>query len=306
MKTIEFVCPRCRGDLKVISETELYCTKDGLTFRLRDGIWCFLLPERESHYARFISDYESVRRFEERGSDDPSYYRALPFQDLKDRHSKDWKIRAKSYTLLDKLMRKNRPHLEQGGLILDLGAGNSWLSNRLSSHGFDVSAVDLLLNPEDGLGAWKNYEIVFTPVQAEFMHLPFATCSASMVIYNASFHYSESYDESLLEALRVLKPDGQIVIMDSPVYHHASSGEQMVVERRRAFISEYGFPSDSIKSENYLTYKRMDELADTLKIHWRHIRPYYGIRWALRPALARLRGRREPAEFGLWVGTHPG
>jgi len=107
----------------------------------------------------------------------------------------------------------------------------------------------------------------------------------------------------LTEALRVLSLEGKIIIMDSPVYHSAESGEQMVAERKAAFLSRYGFASDSLKSENYLTYRRMDELGKTLGIAWQHIRPFYGVRWAARPLWARLRGRREPAEFGLWVGT---
>jgi hypothetical protein len=47
----------------------------------------------------------------------------------------------------------------------------------------------------------------------------------------------------------------------------------------------------------------MDELAAKLGIAWYHIRPFYGVRRAFRPLLARVRGRREPAEFGLWVGS---
>ena len=77
----------------------------------------------------------------------------------------------------------------------------------------------------------------------------------------------------------------------------------MVAERKSAFLSRYGFASDSLGSENYLTYRRMEELGKTLGIVWRHIRPLYGVRWRLRPWLAPLRGRREPAEFGLWVGS---
>jgi hypothetical protein len=125
-----------------------------------------------------------------------------------------------------------------------------------------------------------------------------------MVIFNASLHYSENYEETLIEALRVLSSNGKIIVMDSPVYHNAESGEQMVAERKSAFLSRYSFASDSLKSEGYLTYKRMDELGRALGVSWRHIRPFYGVRWAVRPLWAHLRGRREPAEFGLWVGKY--
>lgn len=292
---MNLICPRCRGDLKLEAPDQLRCEKEALIFHRVDGIWRFLLPERESHYQRFIRDYEAVRRFEGRFSADASYYRALPFQDLSRRFSSDWKIRAASFRLLQKI-------LPPKSSILDLGAGNGWLSNRLALDGHDVFAVDLLVNSEDGLGAWQNYETAFTPIQAEFVHLPFSSTSVDAVIFNASFHYSESYGETLAESLRVLQPNGFLVIMDSPVYHDANSGKKMLAERKAQFLSRYGFASDSIRSEGFLTYDRMNELGKKLGIQWRHLVPFYGLQWAFRPFLARLRGGREPAQFGLWLG----
>lgn len=293
---MKFICPRCRGDLQNISVHELFCPHDGLTFRQVNGIWRFLLPERESYYARFIHDYETVRRFEGRGSADSSYYRTLPFCDPGGKFSADWKIRAASFRALQRV-------LTAESIVLDLGAGNGWMSNRLSLSGHTVSAVDLLVNSEDGLGVWPHYESQFARIQSEFIRLPFSADSVSTVIFNASFHYSENYEETLAEILRVLLRGGKIVIMDSPVYHDQGSGAQMTAERKSYFLQRYGFASDSINSENFLTYSRMDELSRKLNLRWRHIRPFYGVRWALRPWLAWLRGAREPAEFGLWVAV---
>jgi SAM-dependent methyltransferase len=301
MKNSEFACPRCRGDLEKLAEGELHCLKDQITFKKVDGIWRFLLPERENHYARFISDYEAIRHSEGRGSPNPSYYRSLPFQDLSGRFSNDWKIRATSFRELERLT-ASYFHTNQSIHMVDLGAGNGWLSNQIALRGHRVTAIDLLTNIEDGLGTWKYYESRFTPVQAEFVHLPFFDRSVSMVLFNASFHYSESYEQTLLEALRILQPDGLVVVMDSPVYHGAESGRQMALERKMDFISKHGFASDSIRSENYLTYDRMDELSRKMGVQWDHIRPFYGLRWVTRPWLAQLRRTREPAEFGLWVG----
>jgi ubiquinone/menaquinone biosynthesis C-methylase UbiE len=291
-----FFCPRCHAALQKISDHELRCTVDGLSFQEVNGIWQFLLPERRSYYARFIADYEKIRSLEGRQSQDSNYYRSLPFQDLSGKFSADWRIRAASYKMLERIV---TPDMK----VIDLGAGNGWLSNRLAAHGCEAYAVDLLLNAEDGLGAWKHYENQFTPVQAEFIRLPFADGSTSLVIFNASFHYAEDYLETLREALRVLEPAGRIVIMDSPVYHHAESGEKMVNERKTAFLSQYGFASDALNSKNYMTYWQMQQLGKSMGIHWKHLRPFYGLRWILRPLHSRVRGRREPAEFGLWLGS---
>jgi SAM-dependent methyltransferase len=298
-----FICPRCRTKLERTTPERFTCPQDGLEFWNTDGIWRFLLPESEAHYARFIQDYETIRRSEGRGSNSEKYYRALPFRDLSGRHKADWRIRARSFNVLvNKVLTRLQGPLERSLKVLDLGAGNGWLSNRLASQGDRVFAVDILINDLDGLGAWKYYEHIFTPVQAEFNHLPIADHFADVVIFNASFHYSENYAETLREALRVLSPRGNIVILDSPVYRRAESGQQMVQEREAQFKEKYGFPSDNLQSENYLTYARLKELAQKLNIHWKFITPFYGLGWMLRPLASFLLRRREPAKFHLIVG----
>ncbi len=303
MKQDFFICPRCRTTLERIAPDRVLCPQDGLEFRNVDGIWRFLLPESQAHYARFIADYEAVRRLEGRGSTSAEYYRALPFKDLSGRRRADWRIRVRSFNVLVKnvLTRLQAP-LGRSLKVIDLGAGNGWLSNRLSAQGDRVVAVDLLVNGEDGLGAWKFYEHTFTAVQAEFNHLPVMDRFADAVIFNASFHYSENYAETLKEALRVLSPEGRIVILDSPVYRRGDSGEQMVREREEQFKEKYGFASDNLQSENYLTYTRLKGLGQELNLKWKFVTPFYGLRWMLRPIVAMLSRRREPAKFHLVVG----
>jgi SAM-dependent methyltransferase len=298
-----FICPRCRTQLDRISNDRFTCPKDGLEFWNVDGIWRFLLPESEAHYSRFIADYESIRRAERRGSTSANYYRALPFKDLSGQHAGDWAIRAHTFNVLVKnVLTRLQVPLERSLKILDLGAGNGWLSSRLAEQGDRVFAVDLSVNEQDGLGAWKHYEHGFTPLQAEFNHLPIMDGFADAVIFNASFHYSENYVETLKEALRVLSPKGLVVIMDSPVYRRGTSGEKMVEERETQFQAKYGLASDALQSENYLTYTRLQDLAHQLNIIWKRITPFYGFRWVLRPLVAKLMRRREPAKFHLIVG----
>lgn len=302
-----FICPRCRTTLERTTPERVTCPHDGLEFWKVDGVWRFLLPESEAHYSRFIADYEAVRRSEGRGSTMANYYRALPFKDLSGRHTSDWRIRARSFkVLVNNVLTRLQSPLERSLRVLDLGAGNGWLSNRLAAQGDRVIAVDLLVNDQDGLGAWKHYEHSFTPVQAEFNHLPVMDRFADAVIFNSSFHYSEDYATTLKEAMRVLSRGGLIVIMDSPLYRHGASGEQMVRERESQFRANYGFASDHLQSENYLTHGRLRELARDLHLTWKFIRPFYGFRWLLRPVVSMLLRRREPARFHLIVGRKLG
>jgi SAM-dependent methyltransferase len=278
------------------------CPRDGTEYARRDGIWRLLSPQRQAYFEQFVTEYQIVRHAEQRGSTDPEYYRSLPFVDLTRRFSRDWRIRARSYSALVERVLLPLEQPARALKILDLGSGNSWLSNRLAQRGHDVAAVDLVVDATDGLGAYVHYAASFMPVQADFGQLPFTGSQIDVVIFNASLHYATSYEDTLAEALRVLCASGQLAILDSPVYTSEASGAQMVRERESAFQRAYGFPSNAIPSENYLTFRRLERLERSLGVEWSFIRPRYGLKWTLRPWRARLTGGREPARFMVIVG----
>jgi SAM-dependent methyltransferase len=303
MAELQFACPLCRAPLIPLDAERQRCPADGTIYERCAGVWHFLTPDRQEYYAPFMREYQIVRQAEGRGSTTADYYRALPFADLSGRFTTDWQIRARSFLTFQSDVLIPLERARQRSLrVIDLGAGNGWLSYRLAQRGHNVAAVDLLTNPLDGLGAHSHYDATFTPVQAEFDRLPFVAQQADLIIFNASLHYSTCYEITLAEALRVLHPDGSLVILDSPVYRSASSGAQMVREREAAFTRAYGFPSNALTSENYLTMQRLHDLADQLHLRWNFIRPFYGWRWLLRPIKAGLLRRREPARFAVIVG----
>jgi len=255
-----------------------------------EGIWRFLTPERQAYFEAFVREYETVRQAEGRGFDDPAYYRALPFEDQTGKFQNDWRIRAKSYQALVERVLRPWANRRDGPLrILDLGSGNGWLAYRLAQQGHCVAGVDLLVNAFDGLGAHVYYDAAFVPLQAEFDRLPLAGDQVDLAVFNGSLHYSTDYAATLGEALRVLRQEAPLVIMDSPVYRDASSGQKMVQERERQFEQAYGFPSNALPSENYLSYERLRELAETLGLEWQFVKPFYIISYCTPYIYNRLR-----------------
>lgn len=290
-------CPRCKANLK-----SLECPFCGLAMRTTGGVVHALPPDREAYFARFISEYEHIRAAEGRGSESDEFYLSLPFEDISGVNQEHWKIRSRTFEhLMESLLTDGRG----GGKVLDLGAGNGWLSCRLASAGYRPVAVDLLTNTSDGLGAAAHFQSripnLFPRFQAELGCLPFQDSQFDAAIFNASFHYSEDYSRTLGEALRCVKPGGLVVIADSPWYSRDESGQAMLAERREAFLHRYGTASDSIQCLEYLTDRRLQALAERHSIDWQILYPHYGWRWALRPAIARLRGQREPSRFRIYV-----
>lgn len=298
-----FACPVCKDSLAPPEKDAFWCVQDEIAFPRVNGIWRFLRPDRESHFEKFIQDYETIRWLEKRGSTRAEYYRSLPYAARSAPLSHEWAIRSKSFeALLNQVVvpmerARNRPLN-----ILDLGAGNCWLSNQLALRGHALAAVDLTTNAFDGLGTYCYYESGFVPVQSEFLHLPFCAEQFDLAIFNAAFHYAESYPAVLQEVFGRLQSDGHVVILDSPIYRDENSGKQMVQEREASFEQKYGFPSNAIESENFLTYQRLQSLEQGLSMTWHITEPNYGWRWKIRPLKARLLGAREPAKFLLIVG----
>jgi SAM-dependent methyltransferase len=298
----DFACPRCHSALVQSAPDELCCTLEGSVYPRQEGIWRFLDADGQARYRRFIREYETVRQAEGRGIPKQEYYRALPFEDLSGRFVQDWRVRSASFRafvmgILQPLTVDSNPLK-----ILDLGAGNGWLSNRLAGSGHHLAAIDLSTNELDGLGAHMQYENRFIPLQADFNHLPFPGEHVDLVIFNASLHYATSFEEALRESLRVLKPGGQVVILDTPLYRQAYSGEQMVREREALFQRQYGFPSNAIPSENFLTNERLESLAESLGLRWEFFYPHYNLRWRSRRWIARMRNGREVARFVVIAG----
>jgi SAM-dependent methyltransferase len=292
-------CPACGGGIDGLS-----CTLCAFEMRVSNGIMIALPPARAAHYARFMEDYAYIREKEGRGSNSERFYLGLPYKDVTGKNSEQWRIRGCSFDHL--LQRILRGSSQPGGeRILDLGAGNGWMSRRLALAGYEPVAVDLLTNQRDGLGAAAHYRKqlgqLFPRFQAEFSSLPFQSGQFDCVIFNASFHYSGNYEATLREALRCVRMQGMVIISDSPWYSNHASGVRMVAERQAAFLQNYGTPSNAIDSLEFLTDERLRLLEDKFAIRWSVHSPNFGLKWAMRPLVAKMRHRREPSRFRIYV-----
>jgi SAM-dependent methyltransferase len=252
---------------------------------------------------RFLEEYRHIRHAEGRGSDSSEYYRRLPFSDLSGQNSAMWAMRAKTYRCFErKILRPLENRLKRPLDILDLGAGNCWLSYRVSLRGHHPVALDIFSDPQDGLGAARHYPVEFPAIEADFDQLPLPSARFDLAIFNASFHYSPDYIRTLSEVRRSLRPNAVVVILDSPIYRTREHGVLMVKEKHAEFLKRYGFASDSLPSIEFLDVSMLHLLRETLGIEWQIMKPWYGTRWFLRPVLAWLKRRRPPSRFWILSG----
>ena len=300
---IRLRCPCCGAGVAAST-----CPGCGFGFELRKGIVDALSPDSRARHRAFVAGYEHIRAAEGRGSDCAEYYLALPYRDLSGRDPRQWHIRARSH---DYLVRRLLPREgDDACKVLDLGAGNGWMSHRLALARKHACAVDIVVNDSDGLGAARHYAArlpaLFPRFQASFDRLPFADAQFDVAVFNASFHYCRDGVATLRESLRCLKPGGSVIISDTPWYRREDDGRRMLAERRADFLARHGTDGEAPDAIGFLTDARLDAMARALGIQWEVHQPWYGLRWALRPVMAALRRRRAPSRFRLHVARKPG
>jgi hypothetical protein len=89
------------------------------------------------------------------------------------------------------------------------------------------------------------------------------------------------------------------------MYSDPTSGQRMVREREARFLRTYGFASNALECEHFLTPSRLNALSSTLSVQWQVHTPSLGLLTAMKRKLNGLRARREPATFPVVVGTRP-
>ncbi len=288
--TFELVSPFDHQPLRRVDD--VLATVDGRQrYEIVDDIPQLIVPDRVEAVRRFADDYAAVRTAEGRRSATADYYRALPHEDLSGNFCAQWQRRARTYGLLTSLLGP-RPLK-----VIDAGAGNCWLSARLTALGHRLIAVDVNDHADDGLRANVHYPESFQVARSEITALPLAAESADVMVLNAAAHYL-ALGDVVAEASRVLGPGGRLIVADSPVYRNARSGQAMI-EEMAEHLRSLGVEPAAHEGPGYLTEEDLDRSG----LAWARTDVEGGRVRALRRRVASARAGRELATMPLLVAT---
>jgi SAM-dependent methyltransferase len=143
--------------------------------------------------------------------------------------------------------------------------------------------------------------VAFVAVQADFNALPFAPKQFDLVVFNGSLHYAPDAATTIEGAHRMLAAGGAVVVMDSPMFRADRDGSAMVGDKARRFMVECGFTDVVQPGRGYLTFAALAAIAARLDLRPQFVPSRGTLGWRVRRQLARVRLRRAPAAFGLWV-----
>jgi len=252
----------------------------------------------------FASQYARHRAKEGRGYSGETLL-ALPYI-RRGPHAAQWAVRARTFeAFMASVLRPSAARLGRFLEVLDLGAGNGWLSYRITLDGHHAIALDIRDDSVDGLGAAgpflnraPNMECIVAPFDA----VPLPAASVDIALFNASIHYSTDLSLVLREARRLTRRGGQIVILDSPFYARETDGLAMVAQKRERF----GPAADILMALpfiEFLTQERLRQAAPELE--WKRHKVRYPLGYELRPWIAAFRRKRQPSRFDLWAAQMP-
>jgi SAM-dependent methyltransferase len=221
-------------------------------------------------------------------------------------HASQWAIRARTFdAFMAKVLRPAKARLNRPLEVLDLGAGNGWLSYRVAVEGDHAFALDIRNDSVDGLGAsgpLRRLAPAMECLVAPFDAIPLSSGSIDIAVFNASLHYATDLGAVLREAMRVTRPGGEIAILDTPFYRRQADGLAMVAEKR----SRFGARADVLMALPFIEFLTEARLRDAApQLAWKRYRVRYPFAYELRPLLAALNRKRRPSRFDLWVATVP-
>lgn len=297
MWTPRFRCPMCQASLALL-ESGADCGACGRAYSRTDWLFRFVAPQIIERMQPFLDQYRAVRSADGHGPRSVAGYRGLPDAPPDDPLSDEWRMRRRSYEALCRAFELNTV---AGRRVLDLGAGNGWLSNRLARTGHQPVAVDINDDACDGLRACHLYEDRFPLVQAHVDYLPFEAGQFDLVVFNASLHYAADPLRTLLGASQMLAAGGSLVVMDSPLFRTPEDGESMVTRQLEMLRLRLVVASPIRPGIGFLTFDMLAEAAGAMGRAAVFIADRFSARSCLRRAVARYRLGRPPATFGLWA-----
>jgi ubiquinone/menaquinone biosynthesis C-methylase UbiE len=168
------------------------------------------------------------------------------------RYAGEWKIRKRSATKLRKYFQQKKSACH----ILEPGCGNGWLTNFLAQDrrhtitGADINETELL-QAKRVFGNQPNLRFI----NGSLDHPVLSKEKYDAIVFASSIQYFESLHEVIRQCITLLKPGGELHLLDSPFYQQQELAAAR--ERTKRYFDESGVPGMTA----YYFHHSWEELA---------------------------------------------
>lgn len=219
----------------------------GLTDRRREGSWIFLrarssaketiagqlhqllaLAERSDPELAAVCDADrlrlaSIRSLREDQAQEYFSQHAETWDELRRMHSSDERVENELISVL-----AGSPI----GKVLDIGTGTGRIAELLAGQADHVVALDkspaMLRLARARL---QNFGSKITMIQGDFASLPVEAASVDTVLFHQVLHFAQNPAHALIEAARVNRPGGRVVIVDFAAHQREELRERFAHAR---------------------------------------------------------------------------
>lgn len=169
----------------------------------------------------------------------------------------EWQVRRQSCQKLVSYFQKKQSAGSNGQALkmLEVGCGNGWLSHQLTTvPGSKVIGTDInfteLQQAATVFHDIPNLHFIYGHIESGL----FEERQFDIIIFAASIQYFPSFNEIMKKSLKLLKPGGEIHIIDSPFYQLYELGAAK--KRSLLYFETAGFP----EMINWYFHHNLDDL----------------------------------------------
>ncbi|WP_115562450.1 class I SAM-dependent methyltransferase [Xanthomonas arboricola] len=218
----------------------------------------------------FEDRYLEVRRKEGRLYTD-AQVRSLPRPSGKLGASLEWQVRALSSRLLVQHLQARASEGAGEGAILELGCGNGWLSQLLAqSLQRDVCGIDVNRTELTQAARVFGHDQRLSFVAADIQTLALPHDVFDVIVVPACIQYFADPAALVRHLLAQLRDDGELHILDSPLYPDRQRADQSAARSLRYFTG-LGVPALAEQYHQH-TYAAFDAFAVQWLFDPRHLR----------------------------------
>ncbi len=257
---MSYLCPTCRTSL----DDARVCA-NGHAFAENDGVLALLDPAFAARLAEFCEPFGRMRADTAMRLLDPSGYQRLPATPP-GHPPHEWRLRRCDLALLRRLLR-GRPRQT----ILDVGAWNGWLSNRLAGDGHTVTAVDYFDDEYDGLRARKFYASSWQAVQMDLLDLPVLGEVFDVIVLNRCVQFFPRPAAAVALAKAQLAAGGLLILTGLELYRDPRAKAARVAQLLHSHRQRYGFELFLRPTKGYLDFAdktQMEAQGVQIKPYW--------------------------------------
>lgn len=215
----------------------------------RNGVHYLTPPKTD-----FEEVYIRLRTKEQRVHDD-AFVKQLPGVSATHPHAKEWNVRRKTQERFCAfLAQENKPS------ILDIGCGNGWFTAKMAPYTSEILGVDVGTEElEQAARCFGNETMKFACCN-DIDLLPEA--QFDLITFNASIQYFEPTDTFWKNLFRLLKPGGEIHLLDSPIYK--PTDQNAAKERSRTYFDQ----QQESTAQGYYFHLTWDDLPVNYRVRY--------------------------------------